>query len=391
MQVGQTAGIQNRRAVEDQAIRHQQDYQPENIFKEGEQASTIILMTKQETKPNIYLFYGEDDFSLRRKIDLWKAEFAKKFGVAGVIFFDAQDWSEKETVNKLQDELSPSLFASKKLIIIRDSLPKKAEQKDLAEFFLGLPSILPKDYFLIFWETIKPDKRLGFTKKFLALTNATEFELPHGAGLDQWIKAMAHNLEIKISDAGIEKLAQFLGRDLFEEKKFGGKVVERKEAFDLWQVYSELSKLGSSGVQIGALEVETLVKPKIPDSVFALTDQIIAQNRKGAFQALENFLAGRSTDEKSAFVKIIGLLSDQLRSLLVVSLLSQVNFSSEQIAEKLGWSTGRVFITARNSKALNIAKLKQLLNKLLLIDVALKSSDADPKLAIDLFLAQAVE
>lgn len=342
-------------------------------------------------KPNIYLFYGGDDFSLRRKIDLWKAEFAKKFGVAGVIFFDAQDWPDQETANKLQDELSPSLFASKKLIIVRDSLPKKADQKDLAEFFLGLPDKLPKDYFLIFWETTKPDKRLGFTKKFLALINVNEFELPHAAGLDQWIKAMAHNLEVKISDAAIDKLAQFLGRDLFEEKKFGGKVVERKEAFDLWQVYSELNKLASSGGEINPAQVEALVKPKIPDSVFALTDQIVAKSRQGAFQALENFLAGGSLDEKSAFIKIIGLLSDQLRSLLVVSLLAQANFSSEKIAEKLGWSTGRVFVTNKNSKAINITKLKQLLNKLLLIDVALKSSDADPKLAIDLFLAQAVE
>lgn len=344
----------------------------------------------QESK-NIYLFYGEDDFSLRRKIDLWKAEFAKKFGVAGVIFFDARDWPDQETANKLQDELSPSLFASKKLIIVRDSLPKKAEEKDLAEFFLGLPSILPKDYFLIFWETAKPDKRLGFTKKFLALINVNEFELPHAAGLDQWIKAMAKTLEVKISDAAIDKLAQFLGRDLFEEKKFGGKVVEYREAFDLWQVYSELNKLASSGTEINTAEVEALVKPKIPDSVFALTDQIVAQNRQGAFQALENFLAGGNLDEKSAFVKIIGLLSDQLRSLLVISLLLQQGQTNDAIAEKLGWSTGRVFVTARNSKALNIAKLKDLLNKLLLIDVALKSSDADPKLAIGLFLAQATE
>src|SRR2546426_4428742 len=121
----------------------------------------------QKTSPssNIYLFFGEDDFSLRRKIDHWKAEFTKKFGPAGVIFFDSQNLSEIELIEKIRTELSPSLFAAKKLIIIRDALPKKAEQKNLSEFFLDLSNLAPKDYFLIFWESARPDRLLGFTKK----------------------------------------------------------------------------------------------------------------------------------------------------------------------------------------------------------------------------------
>jgi DNA polymerase III delta subunit len=342
-------------------------------------------------KPNIYLFYGEDDFSLRRKVDLWKQSFAKKFGPAGVIFFDAQNLSGRELMNKLSTELSPSLFATKKLIIVRDALPKKADQTSLAEFLLDLPEKLPSDYFLVFWETSKPDKRLGFTKNFLALVNVTDFELPHGVQLNQWLAVMAKNLEIKISPEAVDLLSKFLGRDLFEEKKFGGKVVERKEAFDLWQAYSELTKLAASGQEVTAAAVQALVRPKISDSVFALTDQIVARNRQGAFQALENFLAGANIEEKQSFIKIVGLLSEQLRSLLAVLLLSEAKLSQDQIAEKLGWTAGRVFITLKNSKNFPVAKLKQLLNKLLLIDVKLKSSEADPKLMVDLFLSEAVE
>jgi DNA polymerase III delta subunit len=360
-------------------------------------------MQTLKTKPNIYLFYGEDDFSLRRKVDSWKQEFAKKFGAAGVIFFDAQNFSSPELVNKLTEELSPSLFAAKKLIIVRDCLPRKADQTNLADFLLGLSVAMPPDCFLVFWETSKPDKRLGFTKKFLSLVNVTEFELPHGIQLNLWLSAMAKNLEIKISPEAVELLAQFLGRDLFEEKKFGGKVVERKEAFDLWQAYSELTKLAASGParlasesvagggEVTKAQVAALVKPKISDSVFALTDQIVARNRQGAFQALENFLAGSNIDEKQSFIKIVGLLSEQLRSLLAVLVLSQAKLSNDQIAEKLGWTAGRVFITLKNSKNFPVVKLKQLLNKLLLIDVKLKSSEADPKLMMDLFLSEAVE
>jgi len=132
-----------------------------------------------------------------------------------------------------------------------------------------------------------------------------------------------------------------------------------------------------------------LIKPKIPDSVFALTDQVIAKNQKGAFTALENFLETATIDEKTSFIKIIGLLSDQIRSLLVVSLLQVENMNNDQITEKLGWSSGRVFITTKNLRNISVAKLKQLLSDLLLIDTKIKNSESNTKLLIDLFLTKA--
>ncbi len=338
---------------------------------------------------NVFLFYGEDDFSLRRKIDFWKTEFAKKYSASAITVVDAANLSELDLISKLRSELAPSLFSAKKLLIVRNSLPRKASQTDLSEFFLNFISLIPKDYFVIFWETSKPDNRLGFTKKFLSMITATEFNLPHGLELNQWIKAMAKTLGVEISDVAADKLAQFLGRDLFEEKKVAGRVVDRKEAFNLWQVYSELIKLTSNTSQIEANLVASLVKPKVPDSVFALTNEMVAKNQKGAFQALENFLDSQTLDEKSAFIKIIGLLSEQIRSLLVVFLLQKSGQSNELIAEKLGWTSGRVFITSKNLKNISESKLKRLLAELLLIDQRIKSSDANTKLDIDLFLVQA--
>jgi len=340
-------------------------------------------------KSNIYLFFGQDDFSLRRKVDAWKTEFVKKYGAGGIIFFDGQNFGEPQLIEKIKIELSPSLFASKKLIIIRDGLPRKAEQKDLGDFLFSLPDLVPADYFLVFWETQRPDKRLGFTKKFMASVNVTEFELPHGPALNGWIKAMAKTMGPGISDTAADRLAQFLGRDLFEEKKFGGKVVERKEVFDLWEVYAELLKLSSSGQEIQADAVSALVKPKIPDSVFALTDQIVAQNSQGAFQAMENYLSTATMEEKTTLIKVIGLLAEQFRSLLLVGLLQQSGQSNDQIAERLGWSSGRVFVTAKNLKNIPLEKLKRLLSQLLLIDVRIKSSDTNAKLDLDLFLVRA--
>ncbi|MBX4187135.1 MAG: hypothetical protein KW802_02675 [Candidatus Doudnabacteria bacterium] len=347
------------------------------------------MTEKTSPSSNIFLFHGEDDFSLRRKIDHWKIEFAKKYSTAAISVIQAGEMSETETIQKLQQDLSPSLFASKKLIIVRDGLPTKASQTLLADYLLNNLDNIPKDFFVIFWQSQKPDGRLGFTKKFLAKVTVTEFHLPHGLMLNAWIIAMAKTMGVVVLEPAAEQLALYLGRDLYEEKKAGGRVIERKEAFDLWQVHSELQKLASSNATIDATLVKSLVKPKIPDSVFALTEQMVAKNQKGAFQALENFLLNQTAEEKTSFIKIVALLSEQLRGLLVVSILSQQGLDNDQIAEKLGWTSGRVFITARNARSMPVAKIKQLLGRLLLIDTRIKSLDTNQKLDLDLFLASA--
>ncbi|MEO8065831.1 MAG: DNA polymerase III subunit delta [Candidatus Doudnabacteria bacterium] len=343
----------------------------------------------EKIQNNIYLFYGEDDFSLHRKIDRWKARFIEKYSASAISFLDGENLDETNLIKSLENILAPSLFAGKKLIIIRDGLPKKTEQEKLAEFLLDLPNHAGSDNFIIFWQSTKPDGRLKFTKQFKALVKVEESELPHGQVLNQWIKAMVKTQGSEITDEAADKLAVFLGRDLFEEKKTGGRVVMLKEAFDLWEVNSEIQKLTSLGGKIEAAQVEASVRPKIPDSVFALTDSMVAKNTKGTFQALENYLSTAGIEEKTSLIKIVGLLAEQLRSLLAVSLLQRENLDQAGIAERLDWSPGRVFVTAKNLKNISELKLKQLLSQLLSIDLKIKTSDSNVKLEIDMFLAQA--
>jgi len=338
---------------------------------------------------NIFLFFGEDDFSLRRKIEHWKTEFAKKYSSSSISILNPEGLSEEDLIKRFRDEMAPSLFSTKKLIIVRNILPRKADSA-LSDFLLEFIPQIPGDFFVIFWEQQKPDGRLGFTKKFLNLITSTEFPLPHGSQLNQWIIAMTKNLGSEISPAAADRLAEFLGRDLFEEKKAGGRVIERKEAFDLWQVYSEIQKLTSKSSKIEVGDVTELVRPKVPDSVFAMTDEILARNKKGAFDALENFLAGQTVDEKSAFIKIIGLFSEQIRSLLLVSMLVKKGLNNDEIAEKLGWSSGRVFITAKNARSAREDKLKKLLSQLVVIDSKIKSSEVNSKLLVNIFITEAV-
>lgn len=348
-----------------------------------------MTQTSAKQPAQAYIFFGEDDFSLRRKLDTWKREYAKKYSVDSIAHLERSEAGESDMIGQLEQALSPSLFSSRKLVIAKDFLPTKAAEEKLGEYLLQRIQSLPKDYFLVLWQTARPDRRLGMIKKIIAAGAVTEFELPHGKMLNGWIKAYAKTMDLSLDDAAIEELAKYLGRDLYEEKKAGGKVIERKEAFDLWQVHSELQKLASYSKQADVAAVRALVRPKIPENVFALTDELARKNRKASLQILEQLLGQPAADEKSATIKIIGLLAEQARGMLVTKILQDEGKSSQEIADALGWSSGRVFITLKNASAQNTERLKRMLSQLTEIDSKLKSSEDNPKLLINQFILAA--
>lgn len=341
-------------------------------------------------KMGVYLFYGEDDFSTARKVDRWKAEFVKKYSASALTVVNSDGLDERDIIGKLEAAVSPSLFAATRLVIAKDCLPKKAAAEKLAERIIKISKNVPKDCFLVFWETGKLDKRLSFTKEFLKLPiNVTEFSLPHGRELDSWLIAQAQALGSRLKPDGADLLAQFLGRDFFEERRAGGKVIDRKEFFDLWQAYSELLKLSGYAREIGKREVELLVPPKVPENVFALSDRILERDRRGALRVLEELFGSGEADEKSVAIKLVGLLSEQLRSLATVALYKSAGLSQDEMAERLGWSPGRVFVTLKNASRIDLLKLKLMLRKLLQVELTLKSSDASPKLLLDRWIVEA--
>jgi DNA polymerase III delta subunit len=341
----------------------------------------------ESSSKNIFIFTGEDDFSLREKVKFWKIEFAKKYSQTSIVTINGANLSEVELCKELESVLTPSLFSTKKLVIAQNALPTKASQIQLIEGLERLMKIIPPDYFLVFIQQTL-DKRLGFIKNLVKLVNVVEFHLPHGRELDSWILMMAKKLGVEMDVNAANKLASTVGRDFFEEKKIAGKVIERKELFNLWQVYSELSKLASNTNKITTKEIEELVTPNLPENVFALSDELIRQNKKGALEVLERLMDDDNQDEKAVAIKLLGLISEQVRSQLVVSLLKQQQMNQDEIAKTLGWSSGRVFIMLKHSNGVDYEKIKSLLANLLKVDALVKSQDINPKLLIDMLIVK---
>jgi DNA polymerase-3 subunit delta len=148
-----------------------------------------------------------------------------------------------------------------------------------------------------------------------------------------------------------------------------------------------LEKLAAHGATATAGDVEKLVIPKISENVFDLSDTIFGKNKKRAMELLENLFADQSSDEKATAIKIVSLLSEQVRALLLVMILKTQKLDNDAIAETLGWSSGRVFMVSKQMNTVKSDQLRKMIQELLKIDLKLKSSDVNPKLLVDSFVS----
>ena len=114
----------------------------------------------------------------------------------------------------------------------------------------------------------------------------------------------------------------------------------------------------------------------------------MAKNKRRALELTENLFLDQSSDEKSVAIKITGLLSEQVRALLLVLILKAQRMDNDAIADTLGWSSGRVFMVAKQSTLAKVDQLRRMVTELLDIDYQLKSADVNPKLLIDNFVTK---
>jgi DNA polymerase-3 subunit delta len=347
------------------------------------------MPTKKEqkiAKKNVYLFFGNDQFSLKQKLDFWKKEFSKKYSNQAITEIYPESGEELSSVLlKLSQSVSSSLFATKRLVIAKDIFPSKATQEDYA---LSLSSILENispDVVLVFWQTKKPDGRLSINKQLIALCNPEKFTLPHGKFLDNWIITHTQTLGGEISKPAASLLAQYCGRDLYQETR-KGKETEYQEAYDLYRIHTEIEKLVAYNPNITENSVIHLILPKLPDSVFDFTDYILAGNKKGAFEILNNLLQNPGNDDKNSTISLIALLTEQIRAILLVKLCTEKKLSQIEIAQKLGWSSGRVFMVSKHIQKFTIEKIKKIIFGLTEIDHRIKTSEVNaPLLLMQLF------
>lgn len=321
------------------------------------------------------LLLGPDDFSKNEYIQA----LAAKDKLEAVHFGDG------ETMPSVEDLSQQDLFSQPKIYVLRGLV----KQFGSAE---KIPKLIASKNQIVLVEE-KLDKRLADNKQLLANKQilVKEFALPHRQELNKWILARVKFYGGKISPPAAEVLAIALGRDNAKETRFGGKVVDVEEIYNLWQADSEIKKLVAyaAGKEIFAGDVKALANENGEVDVFELTNAIADNRKQKTMELLHNFLKAQTgSDEKGAIIQLNSLLSEQFRNVAAVQDFVARKKTESEMLEITGWKSGRLFVMKKIAVQFPAKKVLDFLNKLAALDETLKTSQTPPRVLLDLIVSQ---
>ena len=326
-------------------------------------------MGAKEKQKNVFLFYGEDTFSSFEKLNLWKKEFAKKYGDTNIDQIESEDLD----IGKFATDVGSLPFlAEKRMIIIKNFLKKgKAEeQKRVAEIVEGVPD----SCIVVFYEETPPDKRTSLYQKISKTGEATEFPIPSIKEIISAISEKAKYENIKISISTSEYLANYCSNDL-------------------WTIKNELEKLKTfaDGKEITKEMIDDLVTPSISASIFKLTDEIALKDSKESIKVLRNLI---ESDEE--LTMIFFMIVRHFRLMIQIHELVEQKNPPFAIAKRLSVHPFVAQTIARQCKNFTEDQLKIIYQKLLKIDMDFKTGNirvsrgnqSEYELAIERFILE---
>ncbi len=311
----------------------------------------------------ILLIHGEDVFRSHQRLNQTKEAFVKEDPSGmNLRILEGADLTFEEFKNQV--ETLPFL-AQKRLVIVQNLFRTKHKMAEKILDYIKKNSF--ENLEIIFYEDEKLDK--SFFKKIPREIKVEEFDLLKGQALIRWIEKEVENEGGRIEKAASERLALYVGPDL-------------------WQMKNEISKLITFKFQSRAREpvifvsdVELLVRANFNESIFNLVDAIANKNSRKATRLLYQFLEKGENE-----LSILGMITWQFRNLLVVKDLLARGYSQQEIIKKTGLHPFVVQKTIWQSKNFKMSHLKKVYTKLASADLAIKTGQIEPSLALELLV-----
>lgn len=286
---------------------------------------------------------GEDGYRIKERLDFLKAAFVKKYDPQG-LNIESKEAAELSLDDFHRLSLSSGLLAKKRLLIIRN-LEQTA--KNILEEIKKTISQIPQEVILIFTSTkpleIKADKMEKFPLFSFGQTK-------------KWLEDKLKKEKVKMDNAAKEYLLEAVGSDL-------------------WQLASDLDKLGHYKKNLHLEDVQLFVKSPLEENIFKLTENLANRNLGQALKILDEQLALGINE-----LQLLAMLSWQLKVLWQVKETNGQGLSLHPFVIQKALPQTRKF---------SLDKLKELFAELLKIDTQLKTTSIPAKVLLTLFLEKA--
>jgi len=314
----------------------------------------------------LILLYGEDTYRSRQKlceiIDHYR-ELHR--GALNLEYLEGKNIDFKQFKDGL---LQSTIFKGKRLIILKNVFGNPGFKEELlnsTDIFLNT-----KDVILFFEdeEVSDKDQLLVFLEK---KGKVQEFKKLGKVQLEKWLKNELEKFHMEADKNVFLKLIDFVGNDL-------------------WKMSNEIKKLAafkniqnSVKKRIELEDVELMVKPKIETDIFKTIDAIALKNKKQAISFLHKHL-----EEEDSPLYLLSMINYQFRNLLLVRDLIDKGKPYPTIAKMTKLHPFVLQKTFSQAQKLNRRELKNIYQRILKVDLDIKSGKLDPQTALDLLIAE---
>ncbi|MFA5124673.1 MAG: DNA polymerase III subunit delta [Patescibacteria group bacterium] len=320
----------------------------------------------------IFFVYGTEAHLCRQKISELQAGFIQKRDKSSLNVVRLKD-DELDFDRLSQEALTTPFLGERKLIIIEQliadmSAGKKKLRDQILDFLKAKESVIDNN--LMFVDLFEEEKKIPEKDALFNFLAKQKFAYRlfrlKDRELSGWIKKYCESKKIKIAPAAVSELLLLVGNDLT-------------------QLTNELDKLGSykAGEIIATADVKLLVKAKIDDDVFVLTDALGDKNRERALELLSRqFLSGAEP------LALLGSINWQFKLILKAKTLLENNprLTPEGAAKEIGVHAYPARKSLGFAKSFSLKQLINIQNDLLKLERQLKSGAKNPELLFDLFV-----
>lgn len=307
----------------------------------------------------ILFLYGADSYRSKQKLNEIISHY-KESGKTGLNLLSVD--AEKTNFQDFYDNFrTSSMFAEKKLVIVKNLFAVKQFQEDFLEQLSGVEAL--KDVVVIY-ESQAVDERLKLFKVLGKECKSQEFDLLEPKQVKAWAQKELGSQ--KVNGDALNLLVSYVGNDL-------------------WRLAGELQKLSQfkAGAAIRREDVILLVRPNIETDIFKTIDALAQKNKAQALRLLQKHL-----DAGDEPLYLLSMVAYQFRTLLVIKELAQKGLMYNSIVKKSGLHP---FVVKKNyfvCQQFSLEDLKSIYQKIFQIDTSIKTGKVDAETALDIFVSR---
>ncbi|MDY0190334.1 MAG: DNA polymerase III subunit delta [Desulfuromonas sp.] len=307
---------------------------------------------KNNKLPSLICLYGEEAFLLDEcltyLLDTTVDRANRDFNLLVV------DAKEVVPADIMDTAKTFPVFAARRMIVVKQANNLNASQLDLLIDYIKHPVA---ECCLVLVAN-KIDKRKKFFQQFKKNGEMVEFKPLYANKIPAFVQGRLRNLGKQISEDGMALFCRRVGSNLSE-------------------IVTELNKLCSycgDAQVIDTADVAAVVSDSKINSIFDLTDAIGAKDLARSYILLE-----RLQDEGEAPLKILLMITRHFRQLWKTSSLLEQRVAQQDIARRVRINPYFLPDIMRQAKGLSSASYPKSFELFIELDLALKSSGAQPK------------